>query len=968
MIIALSSITLSHMRDVESVTRYYKLQASTASVPAKPTTETPSGWTTTEPSYTEGSTNSLYIVDKTTLSDGTFSYSAVSLSSSYEAAKAAYNKSVTAQQTAQAAQESIDNLEVGGRNLLRNTEKITEDEVVLSRASIPEPGLIRITPSSSAGYCKFCVDYLDYADFEGSTLTVSLNVRIADVESTYTTENNLVIYTGVSIASRINSIFGSGYDRYTSKTITGLTSQWQRVSFTFAVPDSFKTGQASALIAGSQVTVQVAEAGSRSPIEVRLVKLERGNHATDWTPAPEDVQAGINTVQNNLDQMEVGGRNYLRVGPKSYTPGDYGAYDLVFTEPLEAGRAYTIQLWDVDVAHSAKTEEQLGIDVYYCGSTVTFGRLHGTEYFTDGHADHLTLTFTPTEANIAHSSVDGAVIKFIRLYKSYPNADGTRSMRVGKWKLEKGNKGSDWSPAPEDGGQALAARTYAGLIGSANNAASASFYFAKVHPTNYAVQWKVSIRIYVMAPEAYMQSVDIQLGGYGSSFSSYNAYTIRNSSLGMYYVNLYRATQAGINTNKKGHALGIGLRSSTNPTNADYARTIRVELLGYENCSVDFLDEAVLYADLDGTGSTNYSALTEMNVSVNGQNATNNTNTNYQQHGNAVKAGANGVRSYSLIMKDTDSTWSSLFGSAYNGTAVGKTVCETGFLLGPVLYSSGAPSGGTYAPGANTSTVYDGYPFDFRYSSNCASTLSTYRPVYLVGEMHDDGLLYLDETWWTQTVPTEEDGKTYVYVGEAYSSYQVWLSVENKAYQFYDGAFITYEAAQDARARAAAENVRTYAESLISQKSDEIELSITTVTGTLANDIQDVRDSISETADGISGDMQELEQRVSDQEEALLDYRHEASTYFRFNTDGLNIGKQEDGDESPYAINIDNQKMAFMQNGQEVAYVQYNKMHINAIEAMDRLSVGAAADGGYFDFISTEYGMGIKWRAVTSGS
>ena len=82
------------------------------------------------------------------------------------------------------------------------------------------------------------------------------------------------------------------------------------------------------------------------------------------------------------------------------------------------------------------------------------------------------------------------------------------------------------------------------------------------------------------------------------------------------------------------------------------------------------------------------------------------------------------------------------------------------------------------------------------------------------------------------------------------------------------------------------------------------------------------------------------------------------------NTDGLNIGKQQDGDESPYSINIDNEKMGFLQNGVEIAYVQYNKMHINAIEAMDRLSVGAAADGGYFDFISTEYGMGVKWRAV----
>ena len=48
--------------------------------------------------------------------------------------------------------------------------------------------------------------------------------------------------------------------------------------------------------------------------------------------------------------------------------------------------------------------------------------------------------------------------------------------------------------------------------------------------------------------------------------------------------------------------------------------------------------------------------------------------------------------------------------------------------------------------------------------------------------------------------------------------------------------------------------------------------------------------------------------------------------------------------------------------------MQYNKMHINAIEAMDRLSVGAAADGGYFDFISTEYGMGVKWRAVNQSN
>ena len=94
-ILARNSITVAWQTDITSVIWYYKLQASTAAKPAKPTTVTPSGWSTTEPTYTEGSTNSLYICQKTTFSDGTFEYSDVSLSSSYEAAKLAYNKAQT---------------------------------------------------------------------------------------------------------------------------------------------------------------------------------------------------------------------------------------------------------------------------------------------------------------------------------------------------------------------------------------------------------------------------------------------------------------------------------------------------------------------------------------------------------------------------------------------------------------------------------------------------------------------------------------------------------------------------------------------------------------------------------------------------------------------------------------------------------------------------------------------------------
>ena len=94
---ASGQITLSSVVDVYATYRYYLLQSSTAAKPAKPTTFPPdSKWSDTEPGYTDGSTNSLYTVDCTLFSDDSFLYSLVSLSSSYEAAKAAYNKATNA--------------------------------------------------------------------------------------------------------------------------------------------------------------------------------------------------------------------------------------------------------------------------------------------------------------------------------------------------------------------------------------------------------------------------------------------------------------------------------------------------------------------------------------------------------------------------------------------------------------------------------------------------------------------------------------------------------------------------------------------------------------------------------------------------------------------------------------------------------------------------------------------------------
>lgn len=136
--------------------------------------------------------------------------------------------------------------------------------------------------------------------------------------------------------------------------------------------------------------------------------------------------------------------------------------------------------------------------------------------------------------------------------------------------------------------------------------------------------------------------------------------------------------------------------------------------------------------------------------------------------------------------------------------------------------------------------------------------------------------------------------------------------------------------------------------------TDSVHQEITTEYGT----------KLEETSKGFNMSVNSLTDRITEQGNEVNSYREQLQTYFGFSEDGLEIGKKVNGEKQQYSINIDNERMGFLQDGSEVAFIQYNKLHINAVEAMDRLSVGAAADGGYFDFISTEYGMGVKWRAV----
>lgn len=153
-------------------------------------------------------------------------------------------------------------------------------------------------------------------------------------------------------------------------------------------------------------------------------KLELGNKATDWTPAPEDVDNTINNIQ-------VGGRNYFRMAlvrdlAFTYSPTVVsfvsGSTYKTFCLPVTPGEVYS-------VSRTAATNQRFAIGFS------TDNPAHGV--VITGYQDvrdqlKIEGVTVPTGAN-------WLCVYVTNIDEILPNI-----------KVEKGNKATDWSPAPED--------------------------------------------------------------------------------------------------------------------------------------------------------------------------------------------------------------------------------------------------------------------------------------------------------------------------------------------------------------------------------------------------------------------------------------------------------------------------------------------------------------------------------------
>lgn len=370
----------------------------------------------------------------------------------------------------------VDNLVIGGRNLLINTQFTKRDSYQTVRGTyrIELDSVERYQGSNSlkltntkAG--KIYEDVLVSGEqpAAGEYITVSLYVKAATA--------------GTILSVRV-------CDNGEVQQTAALTTAWQRISFTF-----------HALKAPSRaVGIWYDRAGT---VWIALPKMEVGNKVTDWSLAPEDVyneaqlkangvkaelnssisaaQTAAQNVQTNLDNLTIGGRNLLRYSGLEKTPLNnivYGrkpenapvgveegyqgakAVKLVFTTPGKPSVSEVMwRTWEERTDHNRVEPVVLR---FWAKADKDNTRMWTSLGYHGGKFAHPTISSEWKEYTVNFMPDGPWALWCIGL-----DAPGT--VWISRPKLEYGTKPTDWTPAPEDVDNSIA-----GVRNTANQASN----------------------------------------------------------------------------------------------------------------------------------------------------------------------------------------------------------------------------------------------------------------------------------------------------------------------------------------------------------------------------------------------------------------------------------------------------------------------------------------------------------------
>ena len=342
--------------------------------------------------------------------------------------------------------DKVDNLQIGGRNLVLNTSRV-------------------ITPSGDNDHQYAYDNYrLSIPLEENQEYIVSADVEVLEGD---------VIQVSVRLFNDTTNI-NCGGTNFT--IIDGRIEGVIKPNSNYAI--------------ATKVLFYAGVAGSTAGNKVKFsnVKMEKGNKATDWTPAPEDVNTSISNAQTsadnaqtkadnaqtNIDNLSIGGRNLLLNSSLTENADKWNGPLTDFVELdgkkcahikqtslntskhlhqsvlgiLEPDTTYTMSGW-VRTENITKGTTNFNLmfyhDGYYNDDGVSTWYGYGSKAFPIntgvGEWHYLVWTFK-TDTVKLNASTTSKVLIFTR--------DFTGDVYFYNIKLEKGNKATDWTPAPED--------------------------------------------------------------------------------------------------------------------------------------------------------------------------------------------------------------------------------------------------------------------------------------------------------------------------------------------------------------------------------------------------------------------------------------------------------------------------------------------------------------------------------------
>lgn len=157
----------------------------------------------------------------------------------------------------------LENLKIGGRNLLLNSAG-------------------PYTPTDGREYMQTGHDlYPIFKEHGLVEYTISMDIKSTDISKV------------ASIQVYLQN--GSGSYHSFSKSFV-VTTEWARYSFTFIPTENVDFADKRSLLAFYGVY------GSGNFPNVKNIKLEKGNKATDWTPAPEDIEDRLTSAETTITQ------------------------------------------------------------------------------------------------------------------------------------------------------------------------------------------------------------------------------------------------------------------------------------------------------------------------------------------------------------------------------------------------------------------------------------------------------------------------------------------------------------------------------------------------------------------------------------------------------------------------------------------------------------------------------------------